>query len=97
MKKKNKLKLEDLDEDEDITQVICFNLIQIGELVKKFDEEFLNMYNRIPWKEIKGMRDIVVHGYGTISLDKVWTTARKDVPKLCSYCIKIINQNEKQK
>ena len=38
---------------------------QIGELVKKLSLDFRTKYNQIPWKNIAGMRDIVVHNYET--------------------------------
>ena len=53
-----------------IKDVLCFNLLQIGELAKKFDPNFVKEYGSTPWKEIKGMRDRIVHGYDTVLFDK---------------------------
>lgn len=47
----------------------------------------------VPWSSIKGMRDIVAHGYGTIDLDRVWQTAFEDIKPLREYCEQIINEN----
>ncbi len=81
------------DEDEDIREIICFNIFQIGELAKNFDQEFINRYGGVPWKHIKGMRDKIGHGYGTIDLDRVWNTALLDIPPLNEYCKKILSEN----
>ena len=72
---------------------ICFNLLQIGELAKKFDPNFVKEYGNAPWKKIKGMRDIIVHGYGTVVFSKIWDTATNDIVPLHEYCLKIIEIN----
>ena len=36
-------------------------------------------FGGVPWKQIKGMRDKIAHGYGVIDLDRVWDTALLDV------------------
>ena len=85
---------EAFDSDEDIREIVCFNIFQIGELAKNFTREFIKEYNGIPWGQIKGMRDKIGHGYGTINLEKVWLTALNDIVPLHSYCKEIIENNE---
>ena len=80
--------------DEDIVQIICFNILQIGELAKNFDLEFIKRYDQVPWKHIKGMRDRVAHGYDTIDMDVVWDTALSDIPPLLNYCRSILKDNK---
>ncbi len=41
------------------------------------------------------MRDKVAHGYGTLELDLVYMTAKKDVPALLDYCLEISKTNER--
>lgn len=77
--------------DKDIIEIVCFNTLQIGELVKNFSDDFIIIYNKMPWKEIKGMRDWVAHGYGTIDLDKVWDTALNGITPLKNYCKYILS------
>ena len=83
-----------LDEDIDTTEIICFNILQIGELAKGLSDSFITKYNKIPWKSIKGMRDKVAHGYGTIDLDIVWNAASKEIRPLKEYCEQILKENE---
>ena len=85
---------EAFDRDEDVVQIICFNILQIGELAKNFDPEFIKRYDQVPWRQIKGMRDKVAHGYDTIDLEVVWNTALSDIPPLHSYCRSILNANK---
>ena len=88
--KMNGLTREQFDEDEDVAQIICFNILQIGELSKNFESEFIERNNKVPWKQIKGMRDKVAHGYDKIDMDRVWNTALFDTDQLLKYCQEII-------
>ena len=92
--KMNGLTKEQLIADEDVLQIICFNILQIGELAKNFSPQFIATYNGVPWRQIKGMRDKVAHGYGTIDKDRVWSTALKDINPLLTYCQQIIADND---
>ena len=90
--KTNGLTKEEFIENEDIKDIVCFNILQIGELAKNFSEELISKYKTVPWKQIKGMRDKIGHGYGTIDLDKVWNTASTDIHPLKIYCENILNK-----
>lgn len=91
--KMENLTREQFDSDEDVVQIICFNILQIGELAKNFEPSFVTKYNKVPWRQIKGMRDKVAHGYGTIDMDRVWNTALKDIDPLLGYCKQILEEN----
>ena len=93
LEKVSKITRDQFDQDEDVIQIVCFNILQIGELVKNFDVSFTSKFNKVPWKQIAGMRDKVAHGYGTIEIDIVWETATNDINALREYCTKILKQN----
>ena len=76
--------------NDDIKEVVCFNLFQIGELANGLSVEFIKEYNKIPWKQIIGMRNRIVHGYDTINLEIVWNTAIENIPELKKYCNEIL-------
>ena len=90
------ISFEQFYSDEDIKEIVSFNILQIGELVKNLSLDFLKRYPEMPWKDIKGMRDWVAHGYGTINLKEVWYTAVNDIKSLKEYCELIINQNSSE-
>ena len=90
--KSNNSTRQTLDDNKDITEIICFNILQIGELAKNLSSEFIKTYPDMPWKEIKGMRDWVAHGYGTIDLKEIWNTATNDIKPLREYCEQIVTQ-----
>lgn len=54
----------------------------IGEAVKNIPEEFKEKRNEIAWKQIVGMRDILIHHYFGIDLNLTWTVIVKDLPRL---------------
>ena len=85
------ISLTDFSLNDDIKEVVCFNLFQIGELANGLSVEFLKEYNKIPWKQIIGMRNRIVHGYDTINLEIVWNTTIESIPELKEYCKGILN------
>ena len=54
----------------------------IGEAAKNLSKEFRNKQSDIPWRQIAGMRDKLIHGYFGVDLDAVWDTATRDIPSL---------------
>ena len=44
------------------------------------------------WSQMKGMRNVVVHHYGSISLDIVWNTVIHDIPTLQEFCYEELNE-----
>lgn len=57
-------------------------IIQIGELVGRLSEEFLEENVQIPWHAIKGMRNLHAHDYERVDLSIVWNTLTEDIPDL---------------
>lgn len=54
----------------------------IGEAVKNIPEELKAQYSAVPWKEIAGMRDVLIHEYSGVNLGRVWNTIEDDIPAL---------------
>jgi uncharacterized protein with HEPN domain len=54
----------------------------IGEATKHLSKELKSKYRTIPWKDIAGMRDKVIHFYFGIKLELVWQTVRDKLPEL---------------
>ncbi len=77
--------------NEDIKEIICFNIFQIGELANNLSDEFVKEYNKIPWKHVRGMRNRIVHGYDTIDYEIIWNTAENSIKELVYYCREILN------
>jgi uncharacterized protein with HEPN domain len=54
----------------------------IGEAARTIPEEIRELAPAIPWTQIAGMRNILVHGYFEIDTDLVWDAVTRDVPAL---------------
>jgi uncharacterized protein with HEPN domain len=54
----------------------------IGEAVKNLPDDVKNSYPEVPWKEIAGMRDVLIHEYFGIDLELTWQVVQKDIPDL---------------
>lgn len=67
-------------------------IVQIGELSSHLTDEFKQMYNGIPWKSVKAMRNIFAHNYEGVSIEKTWNTIKQDIPALLSYCLEIMEK-----
>ncbi|MBE6761793.1 MAG: DUF86 domain-containing protein [Ruminococcaceae bacterium] len=65
---------------------VCLCLMQIGELANNLSENFKTDNKDIPWREIRGMRNIVAHEYGHIDYEIVWETIEDSVPELKKFC-----------
>ena len=75
--------LEDFQNDTMLVEATVFNLMQIGELAKEeLGDPAKAMIKTIPWHQLYGMRNRIVHGYAGINLKIVWDTVREDIPKL---------------
>ena len=64
------------------------DILQIGELSGNLTEDFRNQTEEMPWKDIKGMRNIVAHGYGSLDTETTWNTIKEDIPTLKDFCIR---------
>ena len=54
----------------------------IGEAAKNVPSSIRERYPAIPWKDMAGMRDRVVHLYFGVSYEKVWRTVKEDIPAI---------------
>jgi uncharacterized protein with HEPN domain len=73
---------EVFEEDELIQTWIVHHITIIGEACRTLSEEFQARYANIPWADIVGMRNILVHHYFGIDKDAVWSVVEKDLPEL---------------
>ena len=67
---------------------ICMKLSAVGESIKNLDKitnhELLPKYSEIPWKNVMGVRDFIVHHYFEVDADVIFDICKNDVPVLSS-------------
>jgi uncharacterized protein with HEPN domain len=54
----------------------------IGEATKQLDDELRSEYSGVPWRDMAGMRDKLIHGYFAVELEIVWETVHKDFSRV---------------
>lgn len=86
--------LEDFSTDSMRLEATVFNLMQIGELAKEsLSDETKAQIKTIPWQQIYGMRNRIVHGYSGVNMQIVWDTVSVDIPMLHKELKSIIETN----
>lgn len=68
-------------DDKTVFAVICALEI-IGEATKRIPQSVRDNYSKVPWREMAGMRDKLIHDYFDVNLVVVWKTASEDLPNL---------------
>ncbi|MGB7291237.1 MAG: DUF86 domain-containing protein [Thermodesulfobacteriota bacterium] len=67
----------------------------VGEAVKNIPSDVRKKYPEVPWKDISGMRNKVIHEYFGVKLSIVWRTVKEELPPLKPLFEKILNELEK--
>ena len=74
-----------------ILELALVRLVEvIGEAVSKISMQCQKRYTDIPWTEIIGMRNRLIHGYDSVDLDVLWDTIEIDLPPLIEQLKEII-------
>jgi uncharacterized protein with HEPN domain len=61
---------------------ILRQLTIVGEAAKRVSIEFRAGHSEVPWRQIFGFRDVVVHDYARVDLQEVWRIVQEDLPAL---------------
>lgn len=77
-----------------LQDAIVRNFMTIGEAVKRLQAETTSVYPRIPWKDIAGFRDILIHNYSGIDYTYVWNVIETHLPPLKETIEKLISEAE---
>jgi len=62
----------------------------IGEAVRHVSKDLRKTYPEVPWQDIAGMRDKLIHDYFGADLEKVWLTTQEDLPPLKEKILEIL-------
>ena len=68
--------------DSKTVDAVLRNFEVIGEAAKNVPDEIRQEYDDVPWAEMAGMRDKLIHGYATVELQIVWTTIQEEIPRV---------------
>lgn len=87
---------EQFDDDIDIQDAVVRRIEIIGEAVKKLPQEFKEQYPDIPWKKIAGTRDVFIHDYFDVNLDRIWNIIENDLKPLKAHIQRMLKELDSQ-
>jgi len=87
-----KMSFEDFEKDEKTIFAVVRALEILGEAAKKLPASLKNKYPKIPWREISGMRNKLIHEYFGVNLRVVWDTVKKDIPTIKPFLREIFEE-----
>jgi uncharacterized protein with HEPN domain len=97
--------IEDFSKGIDISELTSNRLKQsaivreievIGEAAKNVSKEIKDKYKEVPWKEIVGTRDKIIHHYFGVDLDIIFEIVKKEIPVLKKQIQKIKEDLERK-
>ena len=69
----------------------------IGEATKRLSRDFRSQHSSIPWKEIAGIRDVIIHDYDEVDCEEIWTVIEDNLPILFNYIKPLIASEDSKK
>lgn len=85
------MKFKEFEKDAKTTFAVIRAFEIMGEAVKKIPASVRHKHKHIPWKEMAGMRDKLIHEYFGIKPRVVWKTIKQDLPKIKPHLQNILN------
>ena len=82
--------------DEKTQRAFARSIEIIGEAVKNISNDIIITYKEVPWRNIAGMRDKLIHGYFPVDYEIVWDVAKNTIPEFKNQLIKIMDSEKKK-
>jgi uncharacterized protein with HEPN domain len=83
---------EQFSADAKTLKAIVWNLMLIGEASRHIPPEVEEAYGEIPWPQMRGIRNQIVHGYDQIDLEVVWKVVQDELPPLIPMLERILRE-----
>jgi uncharacterized protein with HEPN domain len=82
-------------QENEVLQYALIRLFEIlGEAARSISEEYKNNHPEIPWVQIIGMRNRLIHEYFRVNIETVWNTTKKDLPGLIAIVEPLITKED---
>ncbi len=75
----NDITFDEFQGDRKTIRAVLYNLAIIGEAVRGIPPELEASHPEIPWSDVRGMRNIVIHEYFQVNLSIIWQTIQEDL------------------
>lgn len=90
------LSLTDVQNDEVLVDSIMFRFIQIAESAHELSPQFIEKTKSLPWQQLKGIRNRIVHAYDVVRTDIIYDTTKNDLVPFKKELEKLVEQSEIQ-
>jgi uncharacterized protein with HEPN domain len=90
------MKFETFVSDRKTVDAVLRNLILIGEAASHIPDDFVSEHSDIPWRDMRDMRNFVVHEYFGVSDRIIWETVQNDLPPLIPRLQQMLESDQKQ-
>ena len=80
----------ELEANDEKGSAVLWQLLVLGEAVKRLSPEFRERYPDVPWKDIAGMRDVLAHQYDKIRIKVVWDAVTQGIPTLLEQVVPLV-------
>jgi uncharacterized protein with HEPN domain len=90
-----KMSYDEFSKDEKTQYAVIRAFEIIGEASKKIGQDLKETYSELPWREMSGMRDKLIHEYFGVNTEVIWKTTIEDIPTLRNQIKTIIEQQNK--
>jgi uncharacterized protein with HEPN domain len=91
------MSFEEFENDSETQDAVLRRLEIIGEAVKSIPSGVRSRYPGLPWKEISGMRDVLIHAYFGVVLKRIWIVLEDDLPELEAVMLEIYEKEGKKR
>ena len=81
---------EQFEENIELQDAVIRRLQIVGEAVKRLPQEYREKHAHIDWRKAAAMRDVLVHDYDDVDMDRVWVTITKILPPFKNQIEKLI-------
>ncbi len=85
---------EDFCADEKTTDAVMYNITIIGEATRHIPAELRGRYKQIPWRDMRDIRNVVIHEYFGVDLEILWDAIHDDLPPLVPLLQEILEQEK---
>ncbi len=83
-----------LEADSQARAAVLYEFLVMGEAAKRLSPGFRAGKPEVPWSQIAGMRDVLIHGYDRVNFDRVWSTIKGSLPDMLAVLIPLIPKEQ---
>lgn len=84
---------ESLQNNDEKQAAILYRLVIIGEATKRLSQEYRTRFSTIPWRQMAGLRDVVVHDYDELDFEILWNVVHINLPNMLPELKSILDES----